>query len=181
MRIRSTPLMTIRRIFSRRLGLLVPGVLLIGLLGILIRGTGVIKLPSAHAQSNAVRFAVIGDFGSDNQSELDVSNLVKSWNPDFIVTVGDNNYPYGEASTIDQNIGKYYHDFIYPYAGGYGAGATTNRFFPALGNHDWGDGFIWPSTVQPYTDYFTLPGNERYYDFARGPVHFFALRLRTAF
>ena len=24
----------------------------------------------------------------------------------------------------------------------------------------------------PYLDYFTLPGNERYYDFTWGPVHF---------
>ena len=29
--------------------------------------------------------------------------------------------------------------------------------------------------AQGYLSYFTLPGNERYYDFKRGPVHFFAL------
>ena len=29
--------------------------------------------------------------------------------------------------------------------------------------------------VKPYFDYFTLPGNERYYDFTWGPVHLFAL------
>ena len=28
-------------------------------------------------------FAVIGDYGSDDTHELDVANLVKSWNPDF--------------------------------------------------------------------------------------------------
>src|SRR6185295_7904816 len=56
------------------------------------------------------------------------------------------------------------------YTGAYGAGATTNRFFPALGNHDWvAEG------AAPYLAYFTLPGNERYYDFVRGPVHFYAL------
>jgi fibronectin type 3 domain-containing protein len=123
------------------------------------------------------RFAVIGDYGCNCQGELDVSNLVKSWNPEFVITTGDNNYDFGEASTIDPNIGQYYHEFIYPYLGSYGAGADTNRFFPSLGNHDWGDGFIDPPSagVQPYLDYFTLPGNERYYDFVRGPVHFFVL------
>lgn len=117
-------------------------------------------------------FGVIGDFGTNGLSELAVSNLVKSWNPDFIVTVGDNNYPNGEAATIDQNVGQYYHDFIYPYLGSYGAGATKNRFWPALGNHDWlsADGM-----AQPYLDYFTLPNNERYYEFVEGPVHFFVL------
>jgi tartrate-resistant acid phosphatase type 5 len=118
----------------------------------------------------AQSFAVIGDFGWNNQNEQDVADLVKGWNPDFIITVGDNNYPNGEASTIDDNIGKYYHEFIYPYTGGYGAGAAgANKFFPTLGNHDV---MIDP---QPYLDYFTLPGNERYYDFVKGDIHFFAV------
>lgn len=120
--------------------------------------------------TQTVRFAVIGDYGQDGSNELNVANLVKSWTPDFIITTGDNNYDSGAAFTIDQNIGKYYHDFIYPYTGSYGAGATTNRFFPSLGNHDW----VTPN-AQPYLDYFTLPGNERYYDFTRGPVHLFAI------
>jgi tartrate-resistant acid phosphatase type 5 len=67
-----------------------------------------------------VRFAAIGDYGLAGNNELAVANLVKSWNPDFIVTLGDNNYPLGADSTIDQNIGQYYHDYIYPYKGNYG-------------------------------------------------------------
>ncbi len=47
---------------------------------------------------------------------------------------------------------------------------TSIAFFPTLGNHDW-----YTNDAQPYLDYFTLPGNERYYDFVWGPVHFFAL------
>jgi tartrate-resistant acid phosphatase type 5 len=117
-----------------------------------------------------VRFAVIGDYGSGEQSEADVAELVKSWNPDFIITTGDNNYPSGEAATIDENIGQFYHEFIYPYKGTYGAGADVNRFFPSLGNHDW-----YVAGAQPYLDYFELPGNERYYDFTWGAIHLFAL------
>jgi hypothetical protein len=115
-------------------------------------------------------FAVIGDYGADGEAEEDVAALVHGWNPDFIITVGDNNYPDGTAETIDANIGKYYHDYIYPYIGTYLPGSSTNRFFPILGNHDWHT-----PGAQPYLDYFTLPGNERYYDFVWGPVHFFAL------
>jgi hypothetical protein len=62
-----------------------------------------------------VRFAVIGDYGLASQPEADVANLVRGWNPDLIITTGDNNYPLGAQSTIDQNIGQYYYDFIYPY------------------------------------------------------------------
>ncbi|MFC1878351.1 metallophosphoesterase [Chloroflexota bacterium] len=117
-----------------------------------------------------IQFAVIGDYGQGEQAEQDVANLVKSWSPQFVITVGDNNYPSGAPETIDQNVGQFYQEFIYPYTGQYGPGAQQNRFFPTLGNHDWDI-----NAAQAYFDYFSLPGNERYYDFVYGPVHFFAL------
>src|SRR3972149_3571495 len=118
-------------------------------------------LISSHlfAQSS-FKFAVIGDYGANTQAEEDVANLVKSWNPEFIVTVGDNNYENGSASTIDENIGQYYHEFIFPYLGTYGNGSPdSNRFFPVPGNHDWNI----PNLI-PYLDYFTLLNNKRFYD-----------------
>lgn len=119
-------------------------------------------------------FAVIGDYGSGTQDEADVAALVDSWNVDFVLTLGDNNYPDGEAETIDERVGKYYSEYIYPYKGSYGPGADTNRFFPALGNHDY---YSTPTQddPQPYLEYFTLPGNERYYQFTWENVDFFAL------
>jgi hypothetical protein len=131
----------------------------------------------AAQTSGTITFAVIGDFGSGNANEQDVANLVKSWGPEFIITVGDNNYPDGEAATIDANVGKYYQEFIHPYKGTFGAGATTNRFWPSVGNRDYENQTGAP--LQPYLDYFTLPGNERYYDFVRGPVHFFVVNSDT--
>jgi len=130
------------------------------------RGSGVLgKLP-APSNESTIRFAVIGDYGAGNRAEKQVANLVRSWNPDFIITTGDNNYMDGEARTIDRNIGRYYGEFIYPYDGQ----SPPNRFFPTLGNHDWHT-----PDAQPYLDYFALPGNERYYDFGWGPVDFFVL------
>ena len=116
------------------------------------------------------KFAVIGDYGFAGTTELDVATEVKSWNPEFIITLGDNNYNNGASSTIDANIGQYYHGYIFPYTGSYGAGATSNQFFPCLGNHDWNT-----TGAIPYLNYFTLPGNERYYEFSRGNVHFFSI------
>ena len=142
---------------------------------------------------STTHFAVLGDFGSAGQAELDVANRIKSWNPEYILTVGDDNYPSGSASTIDANIGQYYHDYIGNYTGSYGAGSPGyNRFFPSLGNHDWGDIANNPTGANPYLAYFTLPGtpvagsgftlpssnpntNERYYTFIQGPVQFFAI------
>ena len=134
-----------------------------------------VALPARTAESGVTRLAVIGDFGMDNQAEADVAALVASWQPDAVITVGDNNYPDGAEATIDDNIGKHYHEFIYPYQGSHGAGATSNRFFPTLGNHDWRTAPGTPPLPAPYLDYFTLPGNERYYDVVVGPVHIFAV------
>jgi hypothetical protein len=121
-------------------------------------------------QTDTVRFAVIGDYGSGSRHAAAVAEMVRGWNPDFIITTGDNNYPTGAAETIDRSIGQFYHKFIYPYSGGYGEGAAINRFFPSLGNHD-----MDMARGQPYLDYFVLPGNERYYDLVAGPAHLFAL------
>ena len=127
-------------------------------------------VPPTPLLENKIRFAVIGDYGLAGQPELEVAALIASWQPDLIITTGDNNYPNGEASTIDENIGQYFSDFIFPYQGDFGPGADQNRFFPSLGNHDWNT-----TGAGPYLDYFSLPGNERYYDFEAGPVHFFAV------
>jgi predicted phosphodiesterase len=148
------------------------------LLLVLFAGSVLVQLPDWGALASAqeptsITFAAIGDFGSNDANELDVANLVKSWNPDFIITLGDNNYPDGEAATIDASIGKYYREFIYPYVGSYGEGGTTNRFWPSIGNRDWDNQT--GAKLKPYLDYFTLPNNERYYDFVRGPVHFFVI------
>jgi hypothetical protein len=120
----------------------------------------------------STHFAAIGDFGYAvaGSYEAPVAMLVHNLLPDFIITLGDNNYVDGSAEWIDRNIGQYYGRYISPYLGQFGPGATENRFFPSLGNHDW----LTPG-AQPYLDYFTLPGNERYYDVVRGDVHLFAI------
>ena len=125
------------------------------------------------AKGEAVVVGVIGDFGvavegsSAAAVERSVANVIKRWNPDFIVTLGDNNYPAGSAATIDPNIGQFFAEYIHPYTGAYGPGGSTNRFFPTLGNHDW--------PAEPSLAYFTLPGNERYYTHRRGPIEFFII------
>lgn len=130
----------------------------------------VLLTPEASACAVEIRLAVIGDYGKAGQPEADVAALVASWAPDAVVTVGDNNYDVGAADTIDANIGQYYRAFIAPYRGAYGPGSAENRFFPALGNHDW-----YTDQAAAYLDYFTLPGNERYYTVRLGPLDLFVL------
>ncbi len=109
-------------------------------------------------------FAVIGDF-TDGTPLHDVADRIKSWNSEYIVTVGDNWY---SDPTIDDSVGQSFHDFISPYQGSYGAGSTSgNRFWPTIGNHDYDNG------ISEYFSYFTLPNNERYYTVQKGNVGLF--------
>jgi len=120
----------------------------------------------------AIRFAVIGDFGQTFPDQIfpvdHVGAMMRSWNPDFIVSVGDNNYQLGLAETADVNIGKNFSGYVYPKTAKipveypYPPGAPPyDRFIPCLGNHDYGDvqntHIPTPDNValsQPYLDYF---------------------------
>lgn len=144
------------------------------------------------ASAQKMRFAVIGDFGSTTQgrkggqdlprAERLVAEMVRGWDPAFILTLGDNNYECGAASTLNQNVGQFYCDFIHnpgappgQVCQGRAARDRQNRFFPTLGNHDY-----YTPNAAPHLAYFSeLPGNRRYYDFVQGPVHFFALNSES--
>lgn len=124
----------------------------------------------AHATADSVCLAIIGDYGIHRGGARAVSRMVHAWKPDFVITTGDNNYPAGRREQMDRNIGAFYHAFIGNYQGAYGKGSPINRFFPVLGNHDWDSG-----TLGGWYDFFTLPGNERYYTAELGLVELFAL------
>lgn len=127
-----------------------------------------------HA-SGQLKIAAFGDY-SESIYTLAVSNLVTTLNADIIITTGDNNYG---AADYEDNVAQYYGTFVGGYSGQFPSGpsVSNNRFFPSLGNHDWDD-----TGISAYQSFFTLPGistgssgNERYYDFIYGPVHFFCI------
>lgn len=136
------------------------------------------QVPPVNMPADKVVFAVIGDFGSGSDSQTVVANMVKSWNPEFIITTGDNNYFLGAQKSISKNISRDYCDFIYnPDApdslrcNGKAAQEKVNRFFPSPGNHD----YYSSPKMKPYLKYFTLPGDERNYEFSWGPAHFYSI------
>jgi hypothetical protein len=113
-------------------------------------------------------FAVIGDFGNVSKKENNLSvervpanyvgEAIRQIAPDFIVSLGDDNYVEGERQWKDFNVGKNYAPYIYPYtvsrvnrgdpealafaADAYLADQVKrepwNRFFTAPGNHEVG-------------------------------------------
>jgi len=113
------------------------------------------------AQTTTVRFAAFGDYGNGPGANA-VATLIKGRTPDFIVSVGDNCY---DGIPLATQVGNKYDTFV-----------KGGRFFSAVGNHEYSDKCGGPSAAN-YFSYFTFPNNERYYDFVRGPVHFFRAEL----
>lgn len=152
----------------------------------------VADMDSADSDSADHVFAVIGDFGDtltldEEPDTLLVADLIKSWDPARIFTVGDNDYSDAEFAGdpvparytgLEMGVGQFFHSYIGDYKGSAGAGAAgENRFFPIPGDHDYGDDCDDPR-LEPYLEYFTLPVgavDETYYEFREGSVHFFAI------
>jgi hypothetical protein len=146
---------------------------------------------TAASTGATVTFAVIGDYGYGGKNELAVAKLVASWDPDFVITTGDDYYsPAGGIGTAkyDSSTGAYYCRWLKDVSTTGSrcrvGTAARNAFFPSLGNHDYSDA---TPALDTYLTYFTLPGagftntsgNERYYDFVEGPVHFFVLNSNS--
>ena len=135
--------------------------------------TTIATTTSSVAPTPPSTFAIIGDYGNAGPEEVAVSAMIHDLRPEYIATVGDN--AYGPAG-FDAVVGQYFADYIGDYTGVHGDGAGVNRFFPALGNHDYTD-----VGIDEYLDFFTLPGagyasssgNERYYDVVLGPIHWY--------
>ncbi len=157
-----------------------------------VDNTDIYNISTVAPAQTSFTFAAIGDFGGDTATEGYVADMIAGWNPDFVVTTGDNYYNNAGGSgtgKYDEAIGKYYCSFL---EGITTSGtncpngtAATNAFFPSLGNHDYSDAGG-SYEAGNYIDYFDLPGiagnssgSEYYYDFVQGPVHFFAINSNT--
>jgi predicted phosphodiesterase len=121
-----------------------------------LAGGGQVTLPVDDRE--AVRFAVIGDYGNGQQAQYDVGRqllLAHGVFPfEFIVTVGDNLY--GSQAR---------RDFVDKFEIPYGPLLRMRiPFYAALGNHD-------EPTNREYPG-FNM-GGQRYYSFVRGKARFF--------
>lgn len=85
----------------------------------------------------ATGFAIIGDFGYLGTAQDQIAALVDSWNPEFVISLGDTWY--GTEITkadLDLKVGRLYQKWIGDYSGIYGVGASRQNFYNTIGNHD---------------------------------------------
>lgn len=135
-------------------------------------GTGGTCHSPTEPMEDTIEFIAFGDSGDPNgiANTLAVSVLAKSLEGDFIMHMGDTNYPTGDPVTIQDNLLKYY--------GGY----IPQSFYVAFGNHDIiSDGAVALQTI--LTRQASLNSGLTYYDFiprsgrsnAEEPLHIFVL------
>ena len=111
-------------------------------------------------KDGSVRFAVIGDFGTGERAQYELAQQMEKYHGifpfDFVVLLGDNIYGGHRPSDFE-------HKFEQPYKTLLDAGV---KFYASLGNHDNPD--------ERFYKPFNM-GGERYYEFKKGGVAFFAL------
>lgn len=110
-----------------------------------------------------LRVAVVGDFGAFTTDELRVVTQMMWWNPDIIITTGDNAYDSGTLEEYSVNVFKPYQALL-----------AEVPMYASMGNHDY-------TTEEggPMKEIFELPtsssGTEDYYSFNYDNIHFVAI------
>ncbi len=183
------------------------------ILSALISSVGAVNCPSQIAPTSITTgmldgtpvhpktFALIGDYGyGKSPNAQSVARMVRSWNPAFVVTAGDNTYGSLEVGSPDwsTNIGSLYGSFIKRRADNLYPEQTsdTMRFFACIGNHDtWPDHFFGGENTG-FLDYLhgnpggiprmpagtgVINSQSCYYDFVIGEAHFFVIDGDQAF
>lgn len=122
----------------------------------------------------AFSVALVGDYGTESPGQQAVARMIDRWDPRAVFTLGDNVYSNDAEDpweVLDRKCIRYFRRFV-----------EQGRFYPALGNHDWGDpgtALLGPDgdggTAGAWHDVFDLPGNGRYFDVRLGPLHAFVL------
>ncbi len=151
------------------------------------------------------QLAIIGDYGCNGTggSTQEVADMIKGWDPDFIISLGDDNYSNQSdcANNLDTNSGYYFADYLpspyptdeykalYPEATFYSKSADApiyNRFFSTPGNHDYTPYQQNNANLEKWKAFFSNPtqfsfakdnasGSESYYSYKQGNVHIFVI------
>jgi predicted phosphodiesterase len=120
--------------------------------------TGFKTAPSPDSDE-PVRFMAFGDSGGGTSDQYALLEQMYTVPFDLMIHTGDVAYDSGTIGQYEDNVFGVYADLF-----------RNIPFMPASGNHDYG-------TLQgaPFREVFNLPGDEKWYSYDWGRVHFVAL------
>jgi hypothetical protein len=105
------------------------------------------------------RYVVLGDTGNGSPAQLAIARRISTVPMDALLFLGDIAYNSGTAEQLQSRFFEIYADVL-PHVPSY----------VAIGNHD-----NRTAHGRPFEEAFVLPGNERWYSFDSGDVHFVVL------
>jgi hypothetical protein len=135
---------------------------------------------SSKTYDKPIRFWAVGDMGKKTQQQINVRESFKKYvDTEFVagwILLGDIAYDYGTDADYQLGFFNYYQNDITKHL----------VLWPCLGNHDYANNYNLRTSHQiPYFDIFSNPqnaemggvasGNERYYSYNYGNVHFINL------
>lgn len=126
--------------------------------------TGLRTAPTANDPA-PLRFLAFGDSGGGGSDQYALLEQMYTVPYELMIHTGDVAYESGTEDQFEANVFDVYADLF-----------RNIPFFPAAGNHDYG-------TAQgaPFRDVFNLPGEEKWYSFDYGRVHFVALDTEESY
>ena len=126
--------------------------------GPLTQRIGFRTAPNADTKRK-IRFLALGDTGGGGADQYALLDQMSNVPYDFMIHMGDVAYDEGTLVQLDDN-------FFTPYA----ELLRHLALFPAAGNHDYET-----ERGAPFREVFNLPGNEKWYSYDYGPIHFAVL------
>jgi predicted phosphodiesterase len=116
-------------------------------------------------------FAAFGDCGSGTSNQAAVAAALEKADPQLVLLLGDIVYPSGQDERYDDRYFAFYSRL-----------AARRPFFPAVGNHDYGNTSHTERGRKRFeSGYKKVFRRPPYYSFDAGPVHFASLDTNEAF
>lgn len=112
-----------------------------------------------------VEIMAVGDLGTDNENTSKVAQLMKQFNPDNILLLGDINYDGGAPETYENVLLKYWDGYL-------------DKIIPVWGNHDLEfsyNGVYGGAMLALFPDIADLNSNKLYYSKQVGPITFWVV------
>jgi hypothetical protein len=113
--------------------------------------------------------AFVTDYGTCDEGQAAVADMVDSWGVAAVVTGGDNSQSFRECIPYEESVEPYYGDYL--------AQSDPPAFFPALGNHDYTDPGAGPAAYRNAFPHLPTDADpqSRWYEQTIGAITFFVL------
>ena len=129
-----------------------------------------VPTPTASADSSlSTTFALITDYGTCDEGERQVADMVASWSPRIVATAGNNTDGGVNCTPYTQSVGDYY--------AGYLGGSDGAHFFPVPGNQDVANASTGDDEYSKFFGFLILmsDADPRWYKVNNGNVNLFML------